>query len=47
MGGGRATARAGSPFTDFGPMGVAGLFTVGEAREVIGVIEEIRRRAVA
>jgi type I restriction enzyme, R subunit len=36
-----------SPFTDFDPLGVAGVFPGGEAEEVIGILEEVKRRAAA
>ena len=36
-----------SPFTDFDPMGVAGMFTGADASEVISILDEVRRRAAA
>jgi type I restriction enzyme, R subunit len=36
-----------SPFTDLDPMGVAGLFDTAGAAEVISVVQDVTRRAVA
>lgn len=36
-----------SPFTDFDPMGVAGIFPGAEAEEVISILEDVKRRAAA
>jgi len=36
-----------SPFTDFDPMGVAGVFTLERSKELIGVLDDIRRHAEA
>lgn len=36
-----------SPYTDFNPQGVEGVFPSQQVDELIGVLEEIRRRAVA
>ena len=36
-----------SPFTDLDPLGVAGVFGADQAAEVIGILEEVRRRAAA
>jgi type I restriction enzyme R subunit len=36
-----------SPFTDLSPTGVEGIFTSGQADELIGALETVRRRAVA
>ncbi len=36
-----------SPFTDFDPMGVAGVFTLTESKELIAVLEDVRRHAAA
>jgi type I restriction enzyme R subunit len=36
-----------SPFTDFDPLGVAGVFAGEEARQVISILEEVKRRAAA
>lgn len=37
----------GSPFTDFDPMGVSGLFSLADTTEVIEILDEVRRRAAA
>ena len=36
-----------SPFTDFDPMGVAGMFSAADAAEVISILDEVRERAAA
>jgi type I restriction enzyme R subunit len=36
-----------SPFTDFDPMGVAGVFGTADTREVIAILEDVRKRAAA
>ena len=36
-----------SPFTDFDPMGVAGLFSAPDAAEVISILDEVRARTAA
>jgi type I restriction enzyme R subunit len=36
-----------SPFTDFSPRGVEGIFDSGQVTELIGIIEEVRQRAAA
>jgi type I restriction enzyme R subunit len=36
-----------SPFTDFDPLGVSGLFDATEAEAVIAILREVRRRAAA
>lgn len=36
-----------SPFTDFNPMGLAGVFDKAAAGEVISILDEVRKRAVA
>ena len=36
-----------SPYTDFSPMGVDGLFSPSDATELFSILEEIRRRAAA
>jgi type I restriction enzyme R subunit len=36
-----------SPFTDFDPMGVAGMFSATDAAEVISILDEVRGRAAA
>lgn len=36
-----------SPFTDFNPMGIAGVFDKAAAGEVISILDEVRKRAVA
>lgn len=36
-----------SPFTDFDPLGVAGLFNEGEVIELIGILKTVRDRAAA
>jgi type I restriction enzyme R subunit len=36
-----------SPFTDFDPLGVAGVFPGDEAGEVIEILEDVKRRAAA
>jgi type I restriction enzyme R subunit len=36
-----------SPFTDFDPLGVAGVFADNDAIEVISILETVKRRAVA
>ena len=36
-----------SPFTDFSPKGVEGLFDPEQVTQLVGVLDEIRRRATA
>ena len=36
-----------SPFTDFDPMGVSGVFELGDAKAVVAVIEGVRQTAAA
>jgi len=36
-----------SPFTDFDPMGVAGVFSDTDARAVVAVLEDVKRRTAA
>lgn len=36
-----------SPFTDFDPMGVAGLFSAPDAADVISILDDVRGRAAA
>ena len=36
-----------SPFTDFDPQGVEGVFPPGQADELVEILEGVRRRAVA
>ena len=36
-----------SPFTDFGPLGVAGVFTEPEVHDLVEALREVERRAAA
>ena len=36
-----------SPFTDLAPRGLEGLFSIGEIEELMGVLEGVRRMALA
>lgn len=36
-----------SPYTDFSPRGVDGLFNAGEVTELFSILEEIRQHAAA
>jgi len=36
-----------SPFTDFDPMGVAGVFGDADTSGIISILDEVRRRAAA
>lgn len=36
-----------SPFTDFDVMGIEGVFENADVVELIGILEEVRRRAAA
>jgi type I restriction enzyme R subunit len=36
-----------SPFVDFNPMGVSGLFDQAEVAQVISILDDVRRRAAA
>ncbi len=36
-----------SPYTDFSPLGVEGLFNSDQVDELVGILEAVRRRAVA
>jgi type I restriction enzyme R subunit len=36
-----------SPFTDYSPKGVEGVFTPDQVSQLVGVLDEIRGRAVA
>lgn len=36
-----------SPFTDFDPLGVSGIFSLADQTEVIAILEDVRRRAAA
>lgn len=36
-----------SPFTDFDPLGVSGIFPAKDAEAVVGILQEVRRRAAA
>jgi type I restriction enzyme R subunit len=36
-----------SPFTDFDPVGVSGVFELGDAKAVVAVIERVRETAAA
>ena len=36
-----------SPFTDVNAMGIEGLFESAEVVELIGIIEDVKKRAVA
>jgi type I restriction enzyme R subunit len=36
-----------SPFTDFDPLGVAGVFPDAEAKAVVAILDDVRKRAAA
>ncbi len=36
-----------SPFTDFNPLGVEGVFDAAKTAKVIRILEDVRRRAAA
>ena len=35
-----------SPFTDFNPLGVAGIFSLADVNAVISILDDVRSRAV-